>query len=139
MRGRAIFVALLLLGAIAMTALAASNARRVVGDCTHSQVRPATIVLACADDNLSLTKLHWSSFGSANAYATGEYYVNTCTPDCVAGKFRSYPITLELSAARPCPDKHDDYQQATVTFTDKRPPEQKTAREKVALFCPLPG
>ena len=103
---RLVFVTVLLAGAIAVSALASGSARRVVGDCTKSQVRPSSIVLACADDNLVLTHLHWSSFGASDATAAGDYYVNGCTPDCAAGKFHSYPIKLTLSAARECPDGH---------------------------------
>jgi hypothetical protein len=121
-----------------MTALASSDARRVVGNCTHSQVRPSTIVLACADYNLELTKLHWSSFGGSTARGSGEYYVNDCTPDCAAGKFHSYPIELALSAAVPCPDKYDDYREAAVDFVKARPAGQKTASEHVSLSCPIP-
>ncbi len=139
MRPRATLAALLLVGALGVAALASGNARQVVGDCTKSQVRPASIVIACADDNLTLTKLHWSSFGGSSGFATGEYYVNGCTPDCAAGRFHSYPISLMVSAAAPCPDKHDDYRRATVTFVDKRPPGQRTAREQLELSCPLRG
>jgi hypothetical protein len=138
-RVRLLFLTFLLLGAIAMTALASSNGRRVVGDCRKSQVRPATIVLACADFNLQLTKLRWSSFGGASAHASGQYYVNDCTPYCAAGKFHSYPIKLVATGAKVCADSHDDYQRATVTFDAKRPAGQKTAREEVSLFCPLKG
>lgn len=130
---------LLLVGALAVAAFASGNARRVVGNCTKSQVRPATIVIACADDNLQLTKLHWSSFGGTSAYGSGQYYVNNCTPYCAAGKFHSYPISVVLSAAAPCTDRHDDYRRATVDFTDKRPPGVKSAHTQLALSCPLPG
>jgi hypothetical protein len=139
MRVRAPFLALLLVGAIAISALASSDARRVVGDCTKSQVRPATIVLACADYNLELTRLRWSSFGVSDAYASGQYHVNDCTPNCAAGKFHSYPIKLELSAASVCPDRYDDYRRASVTFTAARPAGQKGAHEALSLSCPLPG
>jgi hypothetical protein len=139
MRARLIFVFALLLGAIAMSALASSTGRRVVGDCTKSQVHPATIVIACADANLSLTHLHWSSFGGPSASATGRYYVNDCTPNCAAGRFHSYPIRLVLSKAKPCQDHFDDYRRADITFTAARPPGQKSATSRQALFCPLPG
>ena len=129
----------LLFGAIAITALASGHARRVVGNCTKSQIRPATIIIACADDNLSLTRLHWSSFGGAAARATGQYYVNDCTPNCAAGRFHSYPMTLVLSKAKVCPDGHDDYQSAAVTFTAARPAGQRSARVQQSLSCPLPG
>jgi hypothetical protein len=136
MRARTGFLVVLLVGAIAITALAAGKANRVVGNCTKSLLRPATIVLACADDNLALTHLHWSAFGGTQAIGTGDYYVNGCVPDCAGGKFHSYPVEVVLTAARPCPDGHDDYRQASLTFRSTRP---RGARSKVELFCPLPG
>jgi hypothetical protein len=129
---------LVALGAISISAFAASDARRVVGDCTKSQLHPSTIVLACADYNLELTKLQWSSFGNSDAYAHGDYYANDCTPNCAAGKFHSYPVKLVVSAAKLCSDHYDDYRRATVTFTGGRPPGQKGALESLSLSCPIP-
>ena len=138
MRNRRLFVALALAGAIAIPALASGDARRVVGDCTKSQVRPATIVIACADANLALTHLRWVSFGAATAHASGSYYVNDCTPYCAAGHFHSYPVTVVLWQAALCQDKYDDYREATVTFTGRRPPGLKSAHPKLSVGCPLP-
>ena len=139
MRPRVLIAAFLLLGAVAISALASADARRVVGNCTKSQVRPSAIIIACADDNLSLTRLHWSSFGGTTAHGSGQYYVNDCTPDCAAGRFHSYPIELVLLSAKPCPDGRDDYRSATISFTSTRPPGQRSARSQQLLSCPLPG
>lgn len=138
MRARLLLSVAILAGASALPALAAGNAPRVVGNCTKSQVRPPSIVIACADDNLSLTHLRWTSFGAATAHGSGDYYANNCTPSCVAGKFHSYPVNVALSHALPCKDGFDDYQLASLTFTGKRPSGQKSARAKVALSCALP-
>jgi hypothetical protein len=138
MRARALIAALALLGAIGGAALASGNARRVVGNCLKSQVRPRTITVACADGNLVLAHVHWSSFGASSARATATYYVNDCKPYCAAGRFHSYPITLVLSKAKPCPDGKDDYRLATVGFTAKRPPGLGTSAA-FPLFCPLKG
>ncbi len=135
MRTRVAFLALLV-GGIAISALASGNARRVVGDCTKSQVRPTTIVLTCADDNLALAHLAWRSFGGSTAHARGDYYVNDCTPDCAGGRFHSYPIELTLSKAKLCPDGHDDYQYAAFTFIATRP---RGALSSFRLSCPRPG
>lgn len=139
-RARMLIGALALAGAIAIPALASGDARRVVGNCTKSQVRPATIIVACADDNLALTHLHWISFGGASARASGSYHVNDCIPYCAAGHFHSYPVRVVLAQAKVCPDKHDDYRQATVTFTGSRPPGAKSSTSRLSLpGCPLPG
>ena len=137
MRARLLLCVLALAAALAAPALA-SGKHRVVWNCTSSKARPPSIVIACADDNLSLTHLSWTSFGGATAQGKGDYYANDCTPSCVAGKFHSYPVKVVLSKAMPCKDHHDDYQLASLTFTGKRPAGQKSARAKVALSCPLP-
>jgi len=137
-RARMLIVGLALAGAIAIPALASGDARRVVGDCTKSQVRPATIVMACADANLALTNLRWVSFGAATAHASGSYHVNDCTPDCASGHFHSYPVRVVLSQAALCPDKHDDYRLATVIFTGPRPAGVKSTHSTLSLpGCPL--
>jgi hypothetical protein len=137
-RARALIAGLALAGAVAAAALAFGTARRVVGNCLESQARPATIVIACADDNLVLTHVHWSSFGGPSARATGIYYVNDCKPYCAAGRFHSYPVRLVFSHAKPCPDGHDDYRLASFTFTAKRPPGS-SASGGLPLLCPLKG
>ncbi|HZL54328.1 MAG TPA: hypothetical protein VFC22_01755 [Solirubrobacteraceae bacterium] len=139
-RARYLVTGLLLAGAIAIPALASGTARRVVGNCTQSQVRPATIIIACADANLALTHLHWSNFGGATATAAGSYSANDCTPNCAAGHFHAFAVRVVLSRARPCPDKHDDYRSAALTFTAARPPGIKSATTSVSLpGCPLHG
>jgi hypothetical protein len=140
LRARYLLCGLFLAGAVAIPALASADARRVVGDCTKSQVRPATIVVACADDNLALTHLRWTSFGAATAKGAGSYYVNDCTPNCAAGHFHSYAVKVSLSQAKLCRDKHDDYSEATVTFSSARPPGIKSSTSRLILpGCPLSG
>jgi hypothetical protein len=140
LRTRYLLTGVLLAGAIAIPALASGTARRVVGDCTKSQVRPATIIIACADDNLALTHLHWNDFGGTTAAAAGSYSYNDCTPNCAGGHFHALPVRVVLSNARPCPDKHDDYRRAKVSFTAGRPPGIKSATSAVSLpGCPLAG
>ena len=53
----------------------------------RSQVKPSSVIVACADANLELTHLHWSSFGGATATATGDYTCTDCTPNCAPVPF----------------------------------------------------
>lgn len=136
-------IAVAALAAAAVTAGATGGAR-VVGNCRHSQVRPAEIVLACADANALLTKLRWRSFGGPTALASGNYTFNDCIPYCAAGKFHSYPVSLVFSAARRCPDGFRDYRLAVGTYTSKtRRPRGAAGGPgkpgRFALYCPLPG
>jgi len=63
-------------------------------------VKPASIVLACADGNAQAVKLVWSSWGSSEATGSGDYTVNDCVPSCVAGKFHEYPAMFILTKVR---------------------------------------
>lgn len=137
MRLRIILVALAVFAVTAGAAFAVAGTRRVVGNCTKSQVAPSSIILACADDNTVLTKLHWTSFGGATARASGSYTANDCTPNCAAGKFHSNPITLTLSGAKPCPDGHDDYRHASWRWSASAP--KGSVATTFALSCPLKG
>jgi hypothetical protein len=49
-------------------------------------VRPAEFILACADANALLVKVHWLEWGSSVATANAEEKYNPCRPSCVAGK-----------------------------------------------------
>jgi hypothetical protein len=65
------------------------------------QRRPRKIVLACADYNSYVDKLSWSSWTARGATGHGTLVENDCTPSCVAGKFYSYQVVVELSKAVP--------------------------------------
>jgi hypothetical protein len=131
---RIALVALSLLGAPAL-ALATTAKNRLVGNCTQSQSAPKTIVLACADANALVIHIHWSKFGGAKASGSGTYSVNGCTPDCVAGKFKNYKVTLVASQAKPCGEVND-YRALALTFVATAPPATRSPL-KYALYCPI--
>jgi hypothetical protein len=110
------------LSLVAVPALASGGAR-VVGDCIHSQVRPASVIVYCGDANGALTRLRWTSFGGASAHATGDYTINNCVPTCVAGHVHSYAVRVVFSSPRACPDGQRDYRRETSTFTTSHRPK----------------
>ena len=83
-----------------------SNGTVVINCLLKSQTRPSSLILTCADAGDVLAHLHWVSWGSTAAFATGTEQINDCTPNCAAGKFISYPVLVNLwrpsrSAATP--------------------------------------
>jgi hypothetical protein len=62
--------------------------------CAKPAVKPVTLVISCADANSEFTGLHWYGWGDATTYATGTARWNDCTPTCVAGTWRSNPVTI---------------------------------------------
>lgn len=65
-------------------------------------VRPRSIVVACADGNFYLTRIHWTSWTTASASGTAVGHQNDCTPNCAAGHFHTYPATLTLKRPLSC-------------------------------------
>jgi hypothetical protein len=99
--------------------------RYVVLNCMDkAQVEPGTISLACADDGVGLTGLHWTSWTSELASAYGTEWENDCQPNCAAGHIRDYPVLVELwgSAAVPGHPAERRYLQATLSYPKGRPP-----------------
>jgi hypothetical protein len=76
----------------------------VVVDCGASgQTRPGQYQLACASAGAMLTGLHWASWGSSAAFASGTSVVNDCLPSCVGGHGHSFPALVALWRAEPRP------------------------------------
>jgi hypothetical protein len=74
----------------------------VVVDClSKGQVEPPTFVLTCADGNSYLTGLHWTTWNSEMAAATGTLVQNDCIPYCAVGHFHRYPALVVLWSPGP--------------------------------------
>jgi hypothetical protein len=91
-----------------------------INDCGPLVSKPKSLVLACGDANYSLAGLRWSAWGSATATAVGSARANTCTPNCAAGKFRSYKMTAAADRLTTC-GKARYYARLTVTYAGARP------------------
>jgi len=103
----------------------APTARTVVVNCLFKpQTRPSWFILTCADAGDSLTSLHWVSWGSGAAFATGIERINDCTPDCAAGKFINYPVLVNLWRPEPLPGHPGTlyFSRVTRVYTANRPP-----------------
>lgn len=81
---------------VASPALAASR-KPVVIDCQGKGVaKPKQIVLSCADANVAVTGLSWSSWTANAAKGSGTLSWNPCIPTCVAGKAETFPVKVTL-------------------------------------------
>lgn len=106
----------------AATARAAAP-RYVVADCGHAQVEPGTIVLACADYGLGLKGLHWTSWTSQLASASGTAWWKDCIPNCATGHILNGPVVVELygsAAVKGHPGEYR-YTRVTITYLGARP------------------
>ena len=116
----------------------------VINCAAKEQIRPSNFILTCADANDVLTGLHWVSWGTNAAFATGIEQINNCTPDCADGKFISYPVLVNLW--RPALlHKHTGplyFSRVTRVYTNNRPPlyfchGTKTCYPQTATFTLL--
>ncbi len=68
---------------------------------TSAAARPATIVLSCADGNVYVGSITWSTWTASGATGAGRFTYNNCAPiDCAGGTFLSVAATLRASAPR---------------------------------------
>jgi hypothetical protein len=96
----------------------------VVINCAgHSQVRPGSFTLACADGNNALSGLSWTSWGPRLASGYGTQVQNDCIPYCAAGHFHRYPVLVVLwgTAALKGHPGTLRYTEMTLIYTGARP------------------
>jgi hypothetical protein len=116
--------AIVAFGAIA--AFAASPLK--INNCVKASSRPKSLTLACGDGNTVLKGLKWSSFGGATAQAKGTFVMNTCEPNCAAGKDVSYPVTVKATSPRTCKKGVRVYNKLTLQFTGRAPKSSSTLK-----------
>jgi hypothetical protein len=65
-------------------------------------------------------KIQWKSWGRTRAVGTGVEKINTCTPDCAAGNYESFPVKIVLSAPQLI---HGAlmFKDLTLLYTQKKP------------------
>jgi hypothetical protein len=95
----------------------------VLVNCQHRAViLPHSFILTCADANDLLTNLSWVSWRDV-AFGSGTERVNSCTPNCAAGHFHSYPalITVWRPRARGHGTGQLKFTRLTEVYTGARP------------------
>jgi len=105
-------------------------------DCTGKLVvKPATVVLACADGNFGIRALRWIGWGEAAAAATGTAWANDCTPNCASGHDHSYKAVIVVDGAQRC-GTTTAYKRLTIAFVGPTPyPKAKPSDLVYPLRC----
>jgi hypothetical protein len=107
---------------VAFGAISASAAAPLkITNCNTAASRPKLLTLTCGDGNTVLKGLSWSTFGGSSAQAKGTFVINTCEPDCAAGKDVSYPVTAKATSPRTCKKGVRVYNKLTLQFTGRAP------------------
>jgi hypothetical protein len=113
-------LATILIALLAAAVAAAAPGKAYVSNCGHLEQHPASVVLTCADANYALAGLKWSGWATGSAAATGKVHANDCTPNCAAGKFADYPVSVVADRLGVCKSKRV-YLRLTLTYPGKRP------------------
>jgi hypothetical protein len=84
--------------------VSASSRARVprFADCGLAKLEPPTIVLACADAGFTLGNLRWTRWQWGGAVGRGTAWRNRCVPNCAAGHFDHWAVTVRLYRAHFC-------------------------------------
>jgi hypothetical protein len=102
----------------------------VAGDCAHGQFKPKVVIITCGDAGAFVQKLTWSSWTTAAARGQGTYKVNSCTPNCAAGHFKSSAVKVKLSKPGSCSHHtHRFFKRMTLTFRSGK-------AMSFRIFCP---
>jgi hypothetical protein len=96
---------------------------KIITCLNKGRVRPTSYILACGDGSDYLARLHWESWTSGLATATGKFILNTCTPSCAQGKFLTNQVIVVLWRPAAVPHWHGQRQftEMTIIYTGKRP------------------
>jgi len=101
---------------------ARQDQQTVIVNCLgKQQVKPGTIVLACADYNSLIDHITWTSWTRELASGTGTLVQNDCMPYCAAGHFHRYPVLVILWANQPY-GSGQRYTEITEILPGARPP-----------------
>jgi hypothetical protein len=84
----------------------------------HAAVMPDRISFG-TDGTHFITRLAWSRWLPSAARATGRYYIDDCEPDCAAGTFHEYTVTMLLSHVV-TGDGHSYFAGMTLRWTRSR-------------------
>ena len=127
--------------AVTRAGSAAAAPQYVVLNCMDkAQVKRGTISLACADNGIGLTHLHWTSWTPQLASAYGTNWENDCLPSCAQGHVHNYPVVAVLwgSATVKGHPGERRYTEATLSYTKRRPAVYATScNGKVVATYPV--
>jgi hypothetical protein len=118
---------------VAAAAAGATPGKAYVSNCGKLEQHPASVVLTCADANYALTALKWSGWTLGSAAATGKVRANDCTPNCAAGHFHNYKVSVVADRLDICKGKRV-YLRLTLTYPGNRPAGHKK-REPWTFTC----
>jgi hypothetical protein len=106
--------------------------------CRGHAFRPERIALACGNNNLFATEVHFftetsQAYGAPEAGASATIHKNTCKPDCASGKFLSDKGALILERIVRCKDGLLYYSRGEYAFPEGKAHVDIEPRERCSL------
>lgn len=104
---------------MAATRPAAAAPRIALYDCDNKPVvRPGEFDIFC-DGSDSLAKLNWTSWNTTEAVGTGVNWIDSCVPNCAAGKWQRENVIVVLWRGEPVAHHKGQsaYSKMTLLFT----------------------
>jgi len=107
-----------------------------LGGCFTSapQIRPRSILVACASAEQSIDIVRWSSWSGKVALANGIFLQNLCTPGCASGPFARYRVSVRLFRPRVCANGKNEFTQMTWRPTGTPPKAAMASTVTVKRF-----
>lgn len=62
------------------------------------EIQPSNLIITCADANMGLENVIWTSWNNVEASGKGIFYENNCSPDCASGRFIRQEAEIQLSS-----------------------------------------
>jgi hypothetical protein len=127
---------------VASTALAQSAGTvSFPANCRNEAMKPRAITVTCADANFRITGITWTAWTNRRARGSGTAKVNACNPNCVQGRFRSYPgVTVRLSHPVTCTATGvKQFTRLNYVFTGGRPSDLPKAGTQLYRCVPQGG
>lgn len=103
-------------------AVAAESPQTGIINCLGKVVtKPKQITISCADANIAITKITWSSWTDDAATGTGILAWNTCLPKtCVAGVVQRYKVSITMGGLASGPNVNV-FSQVNLAFPKSGP------------------
>lgn len=83
-------------------------------DCRGTPVvQPKSVILTCADGNVSIENIRWTGWEASFAAGMGTGKINDCEPGCAGGHFHTCPMRLIATGRQTCPNGQPAYEKVT--------------------------
>jgi len=101
---------------VVVPAVRIQNMQGYYNNCGASaDIKPTSITEYCADAGVGVSNIQWSSWTHSGATGTGNFYINSCDPNCASGKVYTTANAIVTLSAPKFTHKKKYFMDVTVT------------------------